>query len=60
MEPGESSYSAERRRFPLAFLLGILIVSILFGGFVLMTRHMRGPAEAAAVKLPFGPAEQSY
>ena len=60
MEPGESSYSEERRRFPLAFLLGILVVAILFGGFLLLTRHMRSPAQAAAVKLPFGPAEQAY
>jgi hypothetical protein len=60
MEPGESSYSAERKRFPLAFLLGILVVGILFGGFALLTRHLRAPAQAAAVKLPFGPAEQAY
>ncbi|MGA7914313.1 MAG: DUF2393 family protein [Candidatus Acidiferrales bacterium] len=60
MEPGESSYSEERRRFPVAFLLGILVVGIVFGSFVLLTRHMRSPAQAAAVKLPFGPAEQAY
>lgn len=60
MEPGESSYREERRRFPLAFLLGILVVGILCGGFVLLTRHMRAPAQAAAVKWPFGPAEQAY
>ncbi|MGA7855012.1 MAG: hypothetical protein WCA15_16925 [Candidatus Acidiferrales bacterium] len=60
MEPGESSYSAERRRFPLAFLLGILVVAIIFGGFVVLTRHMRSPAQASALKLPFGPAEQAY
>lgn len=60
MEPGESSYSRERRRFPLAFALGILVVAIIFGGFVLLTRHMRSPAQASAVKLPFGPAEQAY
>jgi hypothetical protein len=60
MEPGESSYSRERRRFPLAFALGILVVAIIFGGFVLLTRHMRSPAQTSAVKLPFGPAEQAY
>ena len=60
MEPGESSYRAERRRFPLAFALGILVVAIIFGSFVVLTRHMRSPAQAAAVKLPFGPAEQAY
>lgn len=60
MEPGESSYSKERRRFPLAFALGILVVAIIFGSFVLLTRHMRSPAQASAVKLPFGPVELAY
>ncbi|MFZ0582280.1 MAG: hypothetical protein WAN72_19685 [Candidatus Acidiferrales bacterium] len=60
MEPGESSYSKERRRFPLAFALGILVVAIIFGSFVLLTRHMRSPAQASALKLPFDPAEQAY
>ena len=60
MEPGESSYNAERRRFPVAFLLGIVIVGILFGGFVLLTRTMRSNTQANAVKLPFGSAEQTY
>ena len=60
MEPGESSYSAERRRFPVAFLLGFLVVAIIFGSFVVLTRHMRSPAQASAVKLPFGPAEEAY
>lgn len=60
MEPGESSYSAERRRFPIAFLLGIVIVAILFGGFVLLTRTMQSHTQTAAAKLPFGSAEQKY
>ena len=60
MEPGQSSYREERRRFPLAFLLGLLIVGILFGGFVLLTRTMHSHTQAAAVKLPFGPAERAY
>ena len=58
--PEKSSYSKERRRFPLAFALGILVVAIIFGGFVLLTRHMRSPAQASAVKLPFGPVELAY
>ena len=60
MEPGQSSYREERRRFPLAFLLGLLIVGILFGGFVLLTRTMHSHTQAAAVKMPFGSAEQTY
>ena len=41
MEPGESSYSAERRRFPVAFLAGAIVVALLFGGFYLLTRIRR-------------------
>ncbi len=59
MEPGESSYSNERRRFPVAFVAGLIVVAILFGGFVLLTRNMR-TSKQTAVKLPFGPAEQTY
>jgi hypothetical protein len=59
MEPGESTYSDERRRFPVAFVAGFIIVAILFGGFVLLTRNMRAPKQTT-VKLPFGPAEQAY
>jgi hypothetical protein len=59
MEPGESSYSDERRRFPIAFVAGLIVVAILFGAFALLTRHTR-TAKQAAVKLPFGPTEQAY
>jgi hypothetical protein len=58
MEPGESSYSDERRRFPAAFVAGLIVVAILFGGFALLTRNMR-TSKRTAVKLPFGPAEQA-
>jgi hypothetical protein len=60
MEPGESSYSAERRRFPVAFLAGLLVVALLFGGFYLLTRVFSSHSAATAAKLPFGPAEQAY
>jgi hypothetical protein len=60
MEPGESSYSAERRRFPIAFLAGAIVMALLFGGFYLLTRILGSRDSAAAVKLPFGPAEQAY
>jgi len=60
MEPGESSYSAERRRFPVAFLAGLLVVALLFGGFYLLTRVFSSHGAATVVKLPFGPAEQAY
>jgi hypothetical protein len=60
MEPGESSYSAERRRFPVAFLAGAIVMALLFGGFYLLTRILGSSGPATAVKLPFGPAEQAY
>jgi hypothetical protein len=60
MEPGESSYSAERRRFPVAFLAGAMVVALLFGGFYLLTRILGSHGPAVAVKLPFGAAEQAY
>jgi hypothetical protein len=60
MEPGESSYTAERRRFPAAFLAGVVVMALLFGGFYLLTRIFGMPGPAVAEKLPFGPAEQAY
>ena len=60
MEPGESSYSAERRRLPVAFLAGAIVVALLFGGFYLLTRILGSHGPATAVKLPFGAAEQAY
>lgn len=60
MEPGESSYSAERRRFPVAFLAGAIVMALLFGGFYLLTRILGSHDSATAVKLPFGSVEQAY
>src|SRR6202042_922385 len=60
MEPGESSYSAERRRFPVAFLAGLVVMALLFGGFYLLTRILGSHGPSVAVKLPFGAAEQAY
>jgi hypothetical protein len=60
MEPGESSYTAERRRFPAAFLAGVVVMVLLFGGFYLITRIFGMAGPAVAEKLPFGPAEQAY
>jgi hypothetical protein len=60
MEPGESSYSEERSRLPIAFGAGLIIVLILFGGLFLITRRMHSSGPAAEVKLPFGVTEQAY
>jgi hypothetical protein len=50
----------ERSRLPVAFLVGIVIVSLLVGAAVLYSRYSK-PAESEDDKpLPMGPAGQSY
>lgn len=47
--------------FPAAFAAGIVVCLIVAGIVVLMSRHSSAPQRAAqTVKLPFGPAEQTY
>jgi hypothetical protein len=60
MEPGETPYREERRRLPVAFLAGAIIVLLIFGGFLLLTHVMHSQSAATVVKLPFGPAEKAY
>jgi hypothetical protein len=50
----------ERSRLPVAFLVGIVIVTLLVGGAVLYSRYST-PADSEIEKpLPMGPAEQAY
>jgi hypothetical protein len=52
--------SEERSRLPMAFVAGLVIVTILLGAAVLLSRYT-SPAGPQAVKpLPMGPAEQAY
>ena len=60
MEPGESSYQEERSRFPIAFIIGLVVVAILFGALLLVSRKTQPHGGTAEVKLPFGPTEQAY
>ncbi len=60
MEPGETSYREEKRQFPMAFAAGAVIVLLIFGGFLVLTRVMRPHDSATAAKLPFGAGEQGY
>jgi hypothetical protein len=60
MEPGETSYREEKRQFPIAFAAGAVIVLLIFGGFLILTRVMRPHDSGTVVKLPFGAAEQAY
>jgi hypothetical protein len=51
----------EARRFPAAFLAGLVVVFIVFGSIVLISRYAHSrQAAAASAKLPFGVAEQAY
>jgi hypothetical protein len=60
MEPGETPYREERRRLPVAFLAGAVIVLLIFGGFLLLAHVIDSRTAATVVKLPFGPGEQVY
>jgi hypothetical protein len=60
MEPGETSYREEKRQFPMAFAAGAVIVLLIFGGFLILTRVMHSHTSAKVAKLPFGAAEQTY
>ena len=52
--------SEERSRLPVAFLAGLVIVTLLIGGAVLLSRFS-SPAGPDTVKpLPMGPFEQGY
>lgn len=58
----EETVGAESRsRFPTAFVLGLVIVAIVFGGFILVLHAThRQAADVAARPLPFGAAEKEY
>jgi hypothetical protein len=52
--------SEERSRLPVAFLAGLVIVTLLVGAAVLVSRYST-PSGAEVVKpLPMGPSEQAY
>jgi len=58
----EETVGAERpSRFPAAFVLGLIIVAIVFGtlGLLLHFTHKQA-VDATAKPFPFGPAEQAY
>lgn len=61
MEREPTGGREERRPFPAAFVAGLVVVAIVVACAVGISRyaHSRESA-AAAVKLPFGPAEQAY
>jgi hypothetical protein len=50
----------ERSRVPIAFLAGLVIVLLVAGGIVLLTRAVHVATPAAIPTMPFGPQEQAY
>ncbi|HEV3481602.1 MAG TPA: FxLYD domain-containing protein [Candidatus Acidoferrales bacterium] len=59
-EPGENENGKERSGFPAAFAVGIVIMLVLAGGLVLLSRATRSHLPGAGQKPPFGPTEQAY
>lgn len=61
MDPEPETARERRSSFPGAFLAGLVIVFIVVGCVVLLSRYAHSRQTAAALaKLPFGPAEQAY
>lgn len=50
----------ERSRMGGSFLIGVVVVFIVFGAFYLAMRFSGGTSPAVQKPLPFGPAEQAY
>lgn len=60
MEPAGQEDRDERRRMPIAFAAGLIIIAVVVGGIVLLT-HSKQPALQQELKtLPFGPDEKAY
>ncbi len=51
---------SERSRFPAAFAVGLVIVLLLVGGFLWLTRVTERRVPPQVGKLPFGTEEQAY
>jgi hypothetical protein len=50
----------ERSQLPVAFLIGIVIVALLVGGAVLLSRYSTPAGSEEDKPLPVGPSEQAY
>ena len=60
MSPEEIPEREPRSQFPIAFAAGALVVLLLLGGVILLSRGSHSNSAGTAVKLPFGAAEQAY
>lgn len=60
MDPADNQGTEERSGFTAAFLAGAVVVLLLVGGVVLLSRSMHPHGPATEAKFPFGAAEQAY
>jgi hypothetical protein len=56
----DSMMQEERSRTPAAFIAGAVVVALLVGGIVLLTRRTRPAEPAAEQRLPMGAAGEAY
>jgi hypothetical protein len=60
MEPEVSAPRDDRSRLPVAFAAGAIVVLLVVGGLLLVTRSIKSHQSAASPRLPFSVAEQAY
>ncbi len=60
MSPEEIPQREPRNQFPIAFAAGAVVVLLLLGGLILLSRGSHPNGAGATVKLPFGATEQAY
>jgi len=60
MSPEEIPQREQRSQSPIAFAAGAVVVLLLLGGVILLSRGTHPNGAGAAARLPFGPTEQAY
>ena len=60
MSPEEIPQREQRSQSPIAFAAGAVVVLLLLGGVILLSRGSHPNGAGAAARLPFGPTEQAY
>ena len=60
MSPEEIPEREPRSQFPIAFAAGAVVVLLLLGGVILLSRGSHPKGAGTEAKLPFGATEQAY
>jgi hypothetical protein len=60
MEPEVSAPREDRSRLPVAFAAGAVVVLLMLGGLLVVTRSIKSHEPAAGASMPFGATEQAY